>query len=236
MPALMLCYKQNLSPHRDIRQVSQKQMSQLLIKTFKQWGMPLAIRTDNGSPLGAPSRAVIPIMSLWLAAWGVRHILNRPRIPTDNPNVENNQATSARWAEIHTCKDLDQVEEKLEEAGHFQRDHFKVSRLGKVTRKALYERLYNNPRPFHKVKFEVNKAYQLLAQAIYPRKVSKNGNVSIYRKTFSVGAPNRGLTVLICFDPQQIAWVCKDQNKQVLKVLPDPRFEKKNLYNLTVYQ
>lgn len=228
--------KQGLSPHRVIRELSKQNLLDLLIQMFQEWGMPKAIRTDNGSPLGAPSRTVIPLVSLWLAAWGVRHILNRPRMPTDNPNVENNQATSARWAEIDSCKDLTEVEMKLAEAGRYQRDHFKVSRLGKVTRKQLYDKLYNNPRPFDQVQFDPQKAYQLLAKAIYPRKISTNGVITIYDQPFSIGAKYRGQIVFVTFDPKEIAWICIDQDKQILKILPDPRFHEQHLYNLTICQ
>jgi len=198
--------------------------------------MPEAIRTDNGSPLGVPARNVIPLVSLWLAAWGIRHILNRPRRPTDNPNVENNQNTSARWAEVYKCQDHLDMQQQLDEVCIYQRDHFKVSRLGKVTRKELYSKLYDNPRQFDPDAFDVQKAYQLLAQAIYTRKVSSSGVITIYDKPFSVGRKHRGAIVFVTFSPSQIAWVCINSNKEILKVLPDPRFSKENIYNLTVCQ
>ena len=198
--------------------------------------MPKAIRTDNGSPLGVPSRAIIPIMSLWLAAWGIKHILNRPRRPTDNPNVENNQRTSARWAEVYQCQDHIEMETQLDQVCVHQRDFFKVSRLGKVTRKELYPKLYDNPRKLDLNDFDEQKAYQLLAQAIYPRKVSSSGVITIYDKPFSVGRKHRGLITFVTFSPKDLAWICLDHNKQILKVLPDPRFSKENLYNLTVCQ
>lgn len=232
----MPCSKPSLSPHRVIRQLSLQQVRPLLIELFQTWGIPQAIRTDNGSPLGSPCRTVIPIFSLWLAGWGIRHILNRPRIPTDNPNVENNQATSARWAEVHNCRDLAEVDLKLEEAARFQRDHFQVSRLGGVTRKQLYTRLYDNPRKFDQIEFDHHKAYQLLAQALYPRKASTNGVISLYEKPFSIGAKYRGQVVFVTFQPDELNWLCVDKNKQVIKILDDPRFQPDNLYNLTVCQ
>lgn len=219
-----------------IRQVPLAVIRAVLVQLFEQWGLPKAIRTDNGSPLGAPSRAVIPIMSLWFAAWGIKHILNRPRRPTDNPNVENNQRTSARWAEVYQCKDHFEMAQKLQEACLYQRDFFKVSRIGKVTRKKLYPKLYQNPRTFDLATFDEHKAYKLLAQAIYPRKVSENGAITIYNKAFSVGAKHRGKVAIVTFFPTEIAWICLDQKKQILKVLPDPRFSKENLFNLTVFQ
>jgi len=117
-----------------------------MLDLFRQWGMPKAVRNDNGEPFGVPTRDVVPIMSLWLAAWGIRPILNRPRRPTDNANVENNQGTSARWAETYRCASAGQMQERLDEAARCQRETYKVTRLGKVTRKELFSELYENPR------------------------------------------------------------------------------------------
>lgn len=219
-----------------IRQVALEDLRVLLLELFQEWGLPKAIRTDNGSPLGSPTRTVIPVVSLWLAAWGIKHILNRPKMPTDNSHVENNQHTSARWAEVYKCSDHIEMEQKLDEVCTYQRDFFKVSRLGKVTRKQLYPKLYQKPRKFQCHLFEEQKAYQLLAQAIYPRKVSANGVIRIYEKPFSVGAKHRGAIVFVSFSAKDLAWVCTDQTKQILKVFPDPRFSRENLYNLTIGQ
>lgn len=213
-----------------------EQVRQLLLCQFQQWGLPRAIRTDNGVPLGVPDRSIIPVVSLWLAAWGIKHILNRPARPTDNPNVENNQGTSARWAEVYKCKDHIEMEKALDEVALFQRDFFKVSRIGHVTRKQLYPLLYNNPRKFDERLFDVQKAYQLLAQAILPRKVSSCGVIVIYDKPFSVERKNAGKIVLVTFDPVNRVWNCRDQQKNILKTIPDPRFCEQNILNLTICQ
>lgn len=186
--------------------------------------------------MGVPSRTIIPIMSLWLAGWGVKHILNRPARPTDNPNVENNQRTSARWAEVYQCKDHVEMEKALEEAARYQRDFFHVSRLGNVTRKELYPMLYNNPRKFEEGLFDVQAAYQLLSQAVFPRRVSSSGVISIYDKPFSVERKNAGKTVFITFDAKEIQWTCRDEEKVILKTIPDNRFSETNILNLTIYQ
>ena len=203
---------------------------------FQKWGIPKAIRTDNGSPLGVPSRTVLPIMSLWLAAWGIKHILNRPRRPTDNPNVENNQRTSARWAEVHKCNNIEHLDEELEKVCIHQRDFFKVSRIGNIPRKKCFPKLYNNPRNFDPNSFDHLKAYKLLAQAIYPRKVSENGAITIYGRSFSVGASYKNQVVFLNFCPKNIAWICLDKKKDIIKLIADPRFSRENLYNLNICQ
>lgn len=211
-------------------------MGALLIDLFKTWGLPKAIRTDNGLPFGVPSRDVIPILSIWLMAWGIVPILNRPRRPTDNPRVENNQYTSARWAEVYRCDNIKQMEQQLEQAAVLQRDHFKVTRLGNVTRKKLYKKLYANDRTWDKAAFDIQRAYQFLAKAIYPRKISSCGTVALYGKIFSIGAAYRGQVVFFKFDPKLIGWICLNQNKDIIKSIRDHRFDKDNLYNLNLCQ
>jgi hypothetical protein len=203
---------------------------------FREWGMPKAVRSDNGEPFGVPTRDVVPIMSLWLAAWGIRHILNRPRRPTDNANVENNQRTSARWAEVHDCADVGQMQQRLDDAARCQREDYRVVRLGKVTRKEFFPGLYGNPRKFDGALFDEKRAHGLLSQAIYPRKVSSSGTVALYSKSFSVGLKHKGAVVFCKFSSRDTAWLCLDKDQNILKTIPDERFSRDNLYNLTVYQ
>lgn len=207
-----------------------------MLGLFREWGMPKALRSDNGEPFGVPTRDVVPIMSLWLAAWGIRPILNRPKRPTDNANVENNQGTSARWAEAYGCASIEQMQERLDEAARCQRETYRVTRLGKVTRKELFPELYENPRKFDETLFDEKRAYELLAQAIYPRSVSSAGAISLYSKHFSVGLKHKGTVVFCKFSPKDIAWLCLDKDQNILKTIPDNRFSRENLYNLTVCQ
>lgn len=205
-----------------------------MLELFGEWGMPKAVRSDNGEPFGIPSREVVPIMSLWLCAWGINPVLNRPKRPTDNANVENNQRTTARWAEAHNCADAAQLQQRLDDAVRFQREAYKVVRLGKVTRKELFGRLYENPRRFEQSLFDANLAHGLLAKATYPRRVSSSGAVSLYSKGFSVGLKYRDTVVFCRFSPVHTAWVCSHKDGHVIKTIPDDRFSRDNLYHLTV--
>jgi hypothetical protein len=207
-----------------------------LIDLFQQWGLPEAIRTDNGEPFGVPTRDVVPIMSLWLLAWGITPILNRPRTPQDNAKVESNQGTTSRWAEVKQCSDIHHMQQRLDEAAFLQRQVYPVKRLGKMPRSAVFQDLNTIRRPFEQTLFDEHRAYAHLAQAIYPRKVSSIGATTIYNKRFQVGLPHKGKIVFLKFDPDSIGWHVCDHNGNLIKTIPDPRFSRENLYNLTVCQ
>lgn len=213
-----------------------EQIIALLVALFNQWGMPKAIRTDNGLPFGVPTRDVVPMMSLWLKAWNIEPILNRPRTPTDNPNVENNQHTASRWAEVYKCQSIEQMERQLDEAILLQRDYFQVSRIGYATRRKVYKGLYYNPRTFRAAQFDHRRAYQMLAKATYPRRISANGVIALYDKNFSVGFKFRGQITLVKFSSKEVAWICRNQKGDILKTIKDDRFSKESLFNLLICQ
>jgi hypothetical protein len=69
-----------------------------------------------------------------------------------------------------------------------------------------------------------------------PRKVSSSGATSIYNKPFQVGLPFKGNIVFVKFDPNAVGWSILDRNQNLIKTIPDPRFSRENLFNLTVCQ
>jgi hypothetical protein len=226
----------SLSPLGRIVQVPISEIRDLLIKLFKRWGLPQSIRTDNGEPFGVPTRDVIPIMSLWLVAWGVKPILNRPRQPQENPKVERNQGTLSCWVDVKNCSDARDLQQRLDEAVVDQRDYYPVRRLGNVSRKEVFKDLYTNKRPFEQAVFDEKLAYQYLAKVVYPRKVCSGGSSCIYNKSLQVGLKHRGKTVFFKFDPEQIAWIVLDESQEIIKTIRDERFDRDRLFNLTVCQ
>jgi len=227
---------QRLSPLGRISQVSLANIRTLLIALFQQWGLPLAIRTDNGSPFGVPTRDIIPILSLWLIAWGIKPILNRPRRPQDNAKVERNQGTASRWSEVYSCLDVDSMQKRLDQMVQIQRDHYPVKKLGNQTRRKVFPELYHIKRPFDPNAFDPNKAYQYLEKATFPRKVSASGVIHLYNQDFNVGLAYKHQIVKIKFQAQSLSWIALDDKNQIIKLWPDSRFSPENLFNLTVCQ
>lgn len=204
---------------------------------FQQYGLPLAIRTDNGEPFGVPTRDVVPIMSLWLLAWNIKPILNRPRRPQDNARVERNQGTASRWAEVYGCADVPTLQARLDDTCDFQCNHYPVKKLGNATRSAVFCALNNPKRLFDQAIFDEKRAYEHLQKAIYPRKVSSCGTICVYNKFFQVGIKHKGKIVFLKFQPHTISWLLFEyENKELIKTIPDPRFSRENLFNLTVCQ
>lgn len=204
-----------------------------MIEYFQIWTIPKAIRTDNGLPFGVPSRDVVPIMSLWLKAWGIIPILNRPRRPTDNAKVERAQGTTSRWAEVNKCANLNILQQQLDEVCCLQREKYLVTRLGNVTRARLHLSLQAKPRPFEEAVFDEEMAYNHLSKMVMARKVAENGLIVIYDKTFSIGVAHKRKTAFIKASPEAPQWTVFDEKGNVLKILQDPRFNRENLFNLT---
>ena len=222
-----------LSPLSRISQVPISDVLQFLIDLFTLWTLPKMIRSDNGEPFGVITMDVVPLMSLWLKSWGIAPVLNRPRRPTDNALVERAQGTTSRWAEVDKCPDLVTLQKRLDEVCAIQRGKYIVTRIGNVSRAKLYENLALDPRPFKMDHFDETHAYQFLAQAIMPRKVNANGVITIYSKPFSVGVNRKGEFLIVKFCPKQVAWLVFDLTGLLCKTIPDPRFNKENLINLT---
>ena len=217
-------------------QVPLEQVRQFLLQLFKKWGLPKAFRTDNGMPFGLPSRDAIPIMSLWLKGWGIKPILNRPKHPQDNAQVERIQGTSSRWAEVHKATDIVDLQRKLHLIIQEQRDKYPVKRLKQAFRTQVFPDLYEVKRPFDELKFDLIAVYQFLESKTLQRKVATSGNVSIYGKVSYLDAKIKGTLAFFKFDSIKMQWIACNSNKDILKSVPDDRFSKENIFLLTVCQ
>ena len=115
-------WRRLFSPHSRINQVDLLAVRDALICIFKRWGLPMAMKVDNGAPFGDPLRKSIPVLGLWLIALDIEMIWNRPSQPTDNAKVERMQGTSGRWAEADRCNNLLQLEDRLADVAQIQRE------------------------------------------------------------------------------------------------------------------
>ena len=223
-------------PKGKINQISPKQVRQKLIELFQQWSVPSSIRVDNGMPLGDPQRKSIPELSLWILAKNIEVIFNRPRQPTDNAKVERMQRTTKNWAVIDQAKNIVDLEKRLNKAISIQREKFRVSRLQNQTRIEAYPSLLTKCRPYDSGAFNMDKPYQRLAACSFVRKVSIQGQISLYGQAYSLPKKYKATFVHIRFDPKQIEWKIFDEhnkfiaNTQAVNLMPE------NIRNLSVGQ
>jgi transposase InsO family protein len=64
------------------------QVQPLLENLFREFGLPLAIRTDNGPPFGSAGLASLSALSVWLMQLGIHPDHTRPAKPQDNARHE----------------------------------------------------------------------------------------------------------------------------------------------------
>lgn len=67
-------------------------------RAFREYGMPLAIRTDNGSPFGSTGIARLTRLSVWFLKLGIRRDLIQPGRPDQNGCHERMHRTLKREA------------------------------------------------------------------------------------------------------------------------------------------
>lgn len=219
-----------------INQVRELAIRDELINAFSIWGKPQSVRLDNGRPLGDPQRKSFPTLGLWLTAFGIEVIYNRPRRPTDNASVERMQQTTKNWAEIGQAKKLDDLQMRLNWAGSIQREKYNVSRLSNQTRKEAFPQLWNNANSYCQGDFDANRAFQHLTNYLFARVVSKNGVISLYGNIYSIGKKMMPSEVSVRFDSENKFWLILDKTGTQIKELKARNFTQDHLWNLTLCQ
>jgi transposase InsO family protein len=207
-----------------------------MIRFFEKWGKPLCLRVDNGQPFGSPESITTSALSLYLIACNIAIHLNRPHTPQQNGKVERQQGTSIRWAELSKCKDLETAQRHLEAACQIQRERYPVGRLGKKTRLEVFPELYHNPRTWQQEDFDAQRVYEFLAKKQYVRKVSSNGQITIFTERLFVGSHYKAQYIALKFDAFTVSWEISDANGQFIKSLKTQNLAAKNIENLTVFQ
>lgn len=223
------------SPHKRISQVPLQQLRARLLEVFARWGKPGAMRVDNGEPLGAPSGQFTPVLALWLIAIDVDMIWNKPRCPQLNGRVEKMQHTTARWAEVHKANDLNQLQEKLDQALLCQRAQYPVQRLQGNTRLGAFPQLETSRRVYQHSDFQIERVYRFVSPKLYTRKVSVTGQIGLFGQVFSVGMAFKHQYVQLRLQEDGQCWqVLADY--QVVKTIPATGLLAQRIQNLTVFQ
>ena len=67
-----------------------------------------------------------------------------------------------------------------------------------------------------------------------PRRVDKNGDVSLYHRPHYVGCMHRGKTVYVMVDPERAEWLFVDAQGRQLRSQPAEELSAKRIRGLTV--
>lgn len=159
-------------------------------KAFEAWGLPKAMKFDNGLPFGDPHRSFVPALALWLTGLGIKVIWNRTRTPQDNAKVERMQGVTARWSEARKCSGIGQLRHNLEKACEFQREKYPTRVLKGIPRIVAFPELKEKRRPYSPELFDIQKVKEFLGKGIWERKVSQVGQVEFANKSFYLGKAN----------------------------------------------
>lgn len=175
---------------------------------FARWGLPAAVRVDNGAPWG--SAGELPTdLALWLIGLGVTVIRNPPRRPQANGVVERSQGTGKRWADPRTCHDVAELERRLAEQDAIQREEY-PSIAGK-SRMEAFPALAHSGRAYRAeaeaAVWSLAAVLAHLAGYVVVRRADGSGTVSLYNRNLYVGKAVAGRDVFISLDKMTAEWV-----------------------------
>lgn len=196
-------------------------------------GKPQCIKVDNGRPFGDPQRQSITPLALWLAAFGIKIILNRPRTPQDNAKVERSQRVMSDWTEWQKCEDYIELQHSLWQEADFHNLHYPVSRLKGKRRIEVFPHLLASSKPFDPNDFDPQRSIDMLTSGSWEREVSTNGQFSFWGQRLSVGKAFAHQTISIKIEPKANKWLVFDKKGEQIKSF-DTLINHENLWNLNI--
>jgi hypothetical protein len=208
-------------------------VQQHLRAALGRWGLPRRLRVDNGKPWGSWSD-LPPALALWLIGLGIDLIWNDPRCPQQNGVVERSQGTAKRWAEPQACQTVAQLQARLDEDDDLQRRRYPVA--GGRSRWELFPALRHSGRPYREAgearRWSLGRVREHLAGYAVPRRVDRQGKVSVYNRNLYVGVVHGGREVWVQFDPEQGHWLIHDRGGVQLRALPAPEISAASIRGL----
>jgi transposase len=216
-------------------QVPAVRTQQALRKAFTIWGLPGALRVDNGPPWG--SKGDLPTdLALWVLGLGVRVICNPPHRPRCNGVVERFQGVGQCWLEPEACVSVRELQERATRMDRLQREEYPI--VAGQSRLQLYPDLAHSGTPYNrsweKGHWDLRRVDEHLAALGLPRQVDRKGLISVYNRNRYVGVEHAGQTVWFTFDPQLRAWIVADGQGRLLRQLDAPEISHANIIGLSV--
>ena len=115
---------------------------------FRRYGLPQAIRTDNGEPFAAPSLARLSRLSVWWIRLGITPVLIAPASPYQNGAHERMHRTLKAETTRPSARDLASQQRRFHAFRHRYNDVRPHEALGQPPPRRLYAA---SPRPLPRV-------------------------------------------------------------------------------------
>lgn len=187
-------------------------------QSFKKWGVPQAIKIDNGRPFVIPNSRDVPTPTVyWWIGLGIKVIQNTPCRPQENGIVECLQGTMSSWANPKNQPNSQSLQKRLDEESDFQRKHYRIPSKKYKSRMELYPALENNKRVYSPKLFKMSRIYDYLSNKIWKRLIRKAGQISLFGKPVYIGTNYAGEEVTITFDPIEKQWLFRKLDGTLLK-------------------
>ena len=123
-------WARSFSPYATFGEVPVEEVADALRLKFTEWGLPVRLRVDNGTPWANWNDLPTPF-ALWVVGLAVDWHWNDPGRPQQNPKIERSQGTGKRWADPGRCQTVEELQMRLDEADRNHREKYRV-RDGKV--------------------------------------------------------------------------------------------------------
>jgi hypothetical protein len=180
---------------------------------FGRWGMPGQLRVDNGTPWGSSDDVPTPL-ALWLVGLGVGVHWNEPRRPQQNGVAERSMGTFKRWSDPRACRDAAEWQGRLDHEERLYREAYPLpcgqSRLQRWPALAHSGRRYSAA--WERRAWSLRAALEHLAGYTLERTVSSQGRLSLFDRSYYVGAVLAGRVVKVYLDPERVEWVVLDRH------------------------
>jgi hypothetical protein len=208
-----------------------------LRRWFAQWGLPDALRLDNGPPWGS-GHDLPPELALWLLGLGVALVWNRPRHTRGNAVIERAHGVCQRWGEPQTCQSADELQARLDEFTTLQRERYPS--CDGQSRLAAYPALGQARHPYdarhEAAHWDARRVWAFLGGQHWRRRVDKVGHVSLYNRAVPVGRPWAGTTVTVqlALRGRVPTWLIRSDDGTLIATPPAPELRRGRIRTLAV--
>lgn len=222
-------------PQAQWQTIPPKDARALFRRAFSRWGLPRAIRVDNGHPWGL-NRGLPPALALWLIGLGVAMDWIEPGQPRQNPHVERGNGVAQQWAEPGSCSTRSQLRSRLRQECAVQRERYPS--VAGMSRSEAYPDLRHSGRPYRAAderrSWDLARVDRFLAGLTLHRRANARGAIWIYGEPRNLGRAHCGQEVRVRFDPADRQWVVTDLGDRELKRFPAPELSRGRILALEV--